>query len=117
LIDQLKKNNDKKEEVMNLDKELEISELGNKYPSDLSGGERQRVAIAKGLYTNPTILLADEPTASLDSERAFEVMALLKSVTKNKNTTTIVVTHDVRLVSYFDKVYEMTDGELVLKEN
>jgi len=117
LLDQVKEKNMNKEELMNLYKDLGISELGNKYPSDLSGGERQRVAIAKGLYTNPTILLADEPTASLDSERAFEVMALLKSVTKNKNTTTIVVTHDVRLVSYFDKVYEMTDGELVLKEN
>src|SRR5699024_1256737 len=117
LLDQVKEKNMNKEELMNLYKDIGSSELGNKYPSDLSGGERQRVAIAKGLYTNPTILLADEPTASLDSERAFEVMALLKSVTKNKNTTTIVVTHDVRLVSYFDKVYEMTDGELVLKEN
>lgn len=117
LLDQVKEKNMNKKELMNLYKDLGISELGNKYPSDLSGGERQRVAIAKGLYTNPAILLADEPTASLDSERAFEVMALLKSVTKNKNTTTIVVTHDVRLVSYFDKVYEMTDGELVLKEN
>lgn len=117
LLDQVKEKNMNKEELMNLYKDLGISELGNKYPSDLSGGERQRVAIAKGLYTNPTILLADEPTASLDSERAFEVMALLKSVTKNKNTTTIVVTHDVRLMDYFDKVYEMTDGELVLKEN
>jgi ABC-type lipoprotein export system ATPase subunit len=66
----------------------------------LSGGERQRVAIAKALYSNPSVILADEPTASLDSDRAYEVMELLKNETKNKNTTTIVVTHDTRLVVY-----------------
>ena len=117
LLDQVKEENMSKKELMKLYEDLGISQLGNKYPSDLSGGERQRVAIAKALYTNPTILLADEPTASLDSERAFEVMELLRSVTKTNNTTTIVVTHDVRLMEYFDKVYEMTDGELALKEN
>ena len=86
-----------------------------KYPSDLSGGERQRVAIAKSLYSNPSILLADEPTASLDSDRAYEVMELLQTETKNKNTTTIVVTHDTRLIDYCDKVFKMTDGVLALQ--
>ena len=59
-------------------KTLGISDLRKKYPADLSGGERQRVAIAKALYSKPSIILADEPTASLDSERAYEVMELLK---------------------------------------
>ena len=78
--------------------DLGIEDLLMKYPSDLSGGQRQRVAIAKALYGNPSIILADEPTASLDSDRAYEVMELLQKVTKQKKTTTIVVTHDIRLV-------------------
>ncbi|SDH02854.1 putative ABC transport system ATP-binding protein [Planococcus glaciei] len=112
LLDKVKKNNMNKEEVEQLYKDLGIGDLRNKYPSDLSGGERQRVAIAKALYSNPSIVLADEPTASLDSDRAYEVMGLLKEETKNKKTTTIVVTHDTRLIDYCDKVYKMVDGVL-----
>ncbi|WKA51484.1 ABC transporter ATP-binding protein [Planococcus liqunii] len=112
LLDKVKKNNMTKEEVEQLYKDLGIGDLRNKYPSDLSGGERQRVAIAKALYSNPSIVLADEPTASLDSDRAYEVMGLLKDETKNKMTTTIVVTHDTRLIDYCDKVYKMVDGVL-----
>jgi putative ABC transport system ATP-binding protein len=115
LLDKVKKGNMTKEERTELYEELGIADLLKKYPSDLSGGERQRVAIAKALYSNPSIILADEPTASLDSDRAYEVMDLLKKVTKNKNTTTIVVTHDIRLVGYCDKVYRMTDGVLRLE--
>jgi putative ABC transport system ATP-binding protein len=113
LLDKVKKGNMTKEESTQLYEDLGISDLRKKYPSDLSGGERQRVAIAKALYSNPSIILADEPTASLDSDRAYEVMELLKQVTKQKNTTTIVVTHDTRLVGYCDKVFRMTDGVLV----
>ncbi|MFC4802340.1 ABC transporter ATP-binding protein [Neobacillus sp. GCM10023253] len=112
LLDKVKKGNMSKMERNQLYEELGISDLLMKYPSDLSGGERQRVAIAKALYSNPSIILADEPTASLDSDRAYEVMELLKKVTKRKQTTTIVVTHDIRLVGYCDKVYRMTDGVL-----
>lgn len=115
LLDQVKKGNMTKRELEALYEDLGISDLRTKYPADLSGGERQRVAIAKALYSNPSIILADEPTASLDSDRAFEVMELLKNETTNKNTTTIVVTHDTRLISYFDKVYQMTDGVLTLE--
>ena len=115
LLDKVKKGNMTKEERTELYEELGIADLLKKYPSDLSGGERQRVAIAKALYSNPSIILADEPTASLDSDRAYEVMDLLKKVTKNKNITTIVVTHDIRLVGYCDKVYRMTDGVLRLE--
>ena len=115
LLNKVKKNNMTKEELENLYNNLGIADLRKKYPADLSGGERQRVAIAKALYSKPSILLADEPTASLDSDRAYEVMELLKKETKNNNTTTIVVTHDIRLIEYCDKVYKMTDG--VLKEH
>lgn len=114
LLDKVKKGNMSKDKLEVLYTDLGISELRDKYPSDLSGGERQRVAIAKALYSNPSIILADEPTASLDSEKAYEVMELLKEETKNKNTTTIVVTHDIRLVDYCDKVYKMTDGVVKL---
>jgi len=115
LLDKVKKGNMTKDELEGLYNDLGIGELRTKYPSDLSGGERQRAAIAKALYSNPSIILADEPTASLDSDRAFEVMELLKNETKNKNTTTIVVTHDTRLIGYCDKVYNMTDGVLKLE--
>jgi len=113
LLDRVKKGNMKKSQLEELYEDLGIGDLRNKYPADLSGGERQRVAIAKALYSNPSVILADEPTASLDSDRAYEVMELLKNETKNKGTTTIVVTHDTRLVDYCDKVYKMTDGVLV----
>ncbi len=112
LLDKVKKGNMNKEQLEELYNDLGIADLREKHPSDLSGGERQRVAIAKALYSNPSIILADEPTASLDSDRAYEVMELLKNETKNKQTTTIIVTHDVRLVGYCDKVYRMVDGVL-----
>ena len=112
LLDKVKKGNMSKLERNQLYEDLGIADLLMKYPSDLSGGQRQRVAIAKALYSNPSIILADEPTASLDSDRAYEVMELLKKVTKQKKTTTIVVTHDIRLVDYCDKVFKMTDGVL-----
>ena len=116
LLDKVKKDNLNKEQLKQLYKDLGIGDLRAKYPSDLSGGERQRVAIAKALYSNPSIILADEPTASLDSDRAYEVMELLKEETKNKKTTTIVVTHDIRLIEYCDKVYKMVDGVLELQQ-
>ncbi|MDQ0214444.1 putative ABC transport system ATP-binding protein [Oikeobacillus pervagus] len=116
LLDKVKKGNMSKNKLNKLYEDLGITRLRNKYPADLSGGERQRVAITKALYSNPSVILADEPTASLDSERAFEVMELLKNETKNKETTTIVVTHDTRLIQYFDRVYKMTDGVLKLEK-
>lgn len=97
-------------------KELGILDLKDKYPSDLSGGERQRVAIVRALYHDPSVILADEPTASLDSEKAFEVVEILARETKNKKKATIMVTHDERLISYCDKVYVMKDGVLTLRE-
>jgi len=94
---------------------LGITKLSNKYPSDLSGGERQRVAIAKVLYGDPSLILADEPTASLDTAKAYEVVELLARETHERGKATIMVTHDERLIKYCDRVYEMHDGVLKLR--
>ncbi|WP_053362896.1 ABC transporter ATP-binding protein [Bacillus sp. FJAT-27251] len=112
LLDKVKKNNMEDDKLEELYDSLGIGDLMGSFPSDLSGGQRQRVAIAKALYTNPSIILADEPTASLDSDRAFEVMEMLKKAATNNGKTVIVVTHDTRLIQYCDKVYKITDGKL-----
>ena len=72
--------------------------------------EQQRVAIARALANEPPIIFADEPTASLDSERGFKVMALLKKIAKERNAAVIVVTHDERMIAAFDTVKRMRDG-------
>ena len=111
-----------KKDVMNKDQyDTLINQLGlskhlRQLPSELSGGQRQRVAIAKALYTNPSIILADEPTASLDTDNAMQVMDILSEQTKALNKTCIVVTHDERLTQYCDRVFEMIDGVLTKKK-
>ncbi|WP_025728667.1 ABC transporter ATP-binding protein [Atopobacter phocae] len=110
LLDRYIKEKTNKEKINNLLTSLGIEELANQYPNDLSGGERQRVAIAKALYHHPSVILADEPTASLDSERAFEVVELLKEQAHQTKAAIIMVTHDKRLIPYSDRVFEMEDG-------
>ncbi|MBT2731920.1 ABC transporter ATP-binding protein [Carnobacterium sp. ISL-102] len=117
LVNKVEKSKVDKEKQENLLDELGILDLKDKYPSDLSGGERQRVAIARALYHDPSVILADEPTASLDSEKAFEVVEILARETKSKKKATIMVTHDERLISQCDKVYVMKDGILTLRES
>ncbi|PGL71033.1 ABC transporter ATP-binding protein [Bacillus sp. AFS055030] len=94
--------------------------LGNKLtkmPNELSGGERQRVAIARALFNQPSIILADEPTASLDSNRAHEVVKLIASEVKKREKAAIMVTHDERMLSYCDQVYYMEDGVLSIQSS
>lgn len=114
LLDKVTRQKHKTKFAHQLFNELGITELIKKYPSELSGGERQRVAIAKILYSNPSLILADEPTASLDTAKAYDVVKLLARETKERNKATIMVTHDERLVKYCDKVYFMKDGTLKL---
>lgn len=99
-------------ELDELFEKLSLTKVRNQLPSELSGGQKQRVAIAKSLYTNPSIILADEPTASLDTENALKVMQILKEETEQRMKTCIIVTHDERLTEYCDAVYKMTDGIL-----
>ena len=92
--------------------ELGLGEKLGKFPNELSGGERQRVAIARAFVNNSDIILADEPTASLDSNRAFEVVKLIRKEVKERNKAAIMVTHDERMLEFCDKVYRMEDGVL-----
>lgn len=92
-----------------LDK-LSIGHIENKYPEEISGGERQRAAIGLALILNPPILLTDEPTASLDTDKAFQVVELLKEISDERETSVIMVTHDKRMLSFCDRVLEMNDG-------
>ena len=92
--------------------ELGLGEKLGKFPNELSGGERQRVAIARAFVNNSDIILADEPTASLDSNRAFEVVKLIRKEVKERNKAAVMVTHDERMLEFCDKVYRMEDGVL-----
>ena len=113
LVNKVKKaGNISQEKLQELLKQLGINSLLDKYPSELSGGQQQRAAIARALYANPQILLADEPTASLDSENVAEVGQLFKKLAKNYNKAVLLVTHDPRLRQYADHIYEMMDGEI-----
>jgi putative ABC transport system ATP-binding protein len=93
-------------------KSLDILDLKNKYPSELSGGERQRAAIARALFNEPNLILADEPTASLGTEHAYQVVELLRQEAHLKNKATIMVTHDQRMIENSDSVYKIEDGLL-----
>jgi putative ABC transport system ATP-binding protein len=113
LVDRVKKqDNLSATDLASLLAKLGITELQNKYPAELSGGQKQRVAIARALYTDPAIILADEPTAALDSERVKEVGQLLADLAKSQNKAIVVVTHDLRLREYADQVYELLDGKI-----
>lgn len=110
LLKKTKKDVLREEDYQQLLKQLGLSILENKLPSALSGGQKQRVAIAKALYTNPAIILADEPTAALDTENALEVIQILQDQTKQRQKIGIIVTHDERLTDYCDRVFHMEDG-------
>jgi putative ABC transport system ATP-binding protein len=91
---------------------MEIADRANYLPALLSGGEQQRVAIARALANHPRLILADEPTASLDTVRGKKVMELLKQIARENQSAVIVVTHDVRMIEGFDYVYQLKDGHL-----
>ncbi len=91
---------------------MEVAERAHALPALLSGGEQQRVAIARALANRPKLILADEPTASLDTSRGKKVMDMLKKIARENQTAVITVTHDARMVEGFDHVYHLKDGRL-----
>lgn len=99
-------------EVKQLFEELGIENVINQYPSQLSGGERQRIAIARAFASDARIILADEPTASLDSERGRHVVEMIQMEVHNRHKAAVMVTHDERVLDLTDTVYRMEDGRL-----
>ena len=89
---------------------LGVGERADFYPTALSGGQQQRVAVARALANKPSVVLADEPTAALDSHRGRQVMDLFRKVAHDSGTAVLVVTHDHRALDVFDTLYEMEDG-------
>jgi putative ABC transport system ATP-binding protein len=99
--------------AMELLEYLGVADRANHLPSKLSGGQAQRVAVARALANRPSLILADEPTAALDSVRGRQVMELFRKVAHEQNAGVIVVTHDQRALDVFDRTLEMEDGRLM----
>lgn len=91
---------------------LEIAHRADSLPARLSGGEQQRVAIGRALANEPALILADEPTAALDTDRGTKVMAMLRKIARERRSAVIAVTHDHRMIEGFDTVYHLDDGRL-----
>ncbi len=92
--------------------QVELADKADHLPKDLSGGQKQRVAIARALAGNPPLIMADEPTAALDSHSGQQVIALLKTLAKEKGCTVLMVTHDPRIINVADRVVYLEDGKL-----
>jgi len=90
---------------------LDVAHRAKAMPSQLSGGEQQRVSIARSLVNHPPVILADEPTAPLDSERALAVIRILNKMARQYNTAVIVVTHDEKIIPTFKRIYHIRDGQ------
>jgi putative ABC transport system ATP-binding protein len=92
---------------------LDVAHRAKALPSELSGGEQQRVSIARALANRPPVILADEPTAPLDSERALTVMHILNQMAGQYQTAIIVVTHDEKIIPTFKRLYNIRDGRTI----
>lgn len=112
LVDRVKKDHLTPAALQTLLTELGIDQLQAKYPDQLSGGQNQRVAIARALYANPAIVLADEPTAALDSQRVQVVGQLFKDLAVKHHKAVVIVTHDKRLLAFADHYYQIEDGQM-----
>lgn len=97
--------------VQEISKKINIDTLLNKYPTECSGGQRQRIAIARALVTNPTLIIADEPTGNLDTQNSHEIMMIFNQLNK-EGVTILMVTHDTLIASYSKKLLYISDGEI-----
>jgi putative ABC transport system ATP-binding protein len=102
-----------RERALDLLVALDVAHRAGAEPSQLSGGEQQRVSIARALVNRPPVILADEPTAPLDSERALDVMRILNQMAKQSQTAIIVVTHDEKIIPTFKRIYQIRDGKTI----
>lgn len=103
-------NDEARKRAMELLRALDVEHRAGAMPSQLSGGEQQRVAIARGLVNRPPVILADEPTAPLDSVRAMAVIRILNDMARRFETAVIVVTHDEKIIPTFKRIYHIRDG-------
>ena len=104
-------NGESRKRALELLEALDVGHRAKAQPSQLSGGEQQRVAIARALANQPPVILADEPTAPLDSERALSVVRILNQMAQQFNTAIIVVTHDEKIIPTFKLIYHIRDGK------
>jgi putative ABC transport system ATP-binding protein len=103
-------NGESRQQAVELLAALDVAHRAKAMPSQLSGGEQQRVAIARALVNRPPVILADEPTAPLDSERALAVIRILNQMARQYSTAVIVVTHDEKIIPTFKRIYHIRDG-------
>jgi putative ABC transport system ATP-binding protein len=108
--------NEIKERVMKILAEVGLNGLEGRRPSDLSGGQQQRVAIARALVKEAKILLADEPTANLDSDNSVSILELMKELNQSKKVTFLFSTHDQLVMKYARRLITMRDGKIVSDE-
>lgn len=109
------KMNDKaaSKEIDELLEDLGLTECQKRYSAQLSGGEKQRTAIARAFMNHPSLILADEPTASLDAERGYQVVEMIRKEVKKYQKAGIIVTHDERVLNLVDKIYDLKAGQLL----
>ncbi|MGK7924948.1 MAG: DevA family ABC transporter ATP-binding protein [Spirulina sp.] len=101
-----------RQRALNMLEEVGLGEYSDKYPHNLSGGQKQRVAIARALVSHPAIVLADEPTAALDSKSGRDVVTLMQKLAREQGCTILLVTHDNRILDVADRIVKMEDGRL-----
>jgi putative ABC transport system ATP-binding protein len=104
--------NERKEKTMTALRRVGLEGFAQRLPDALSGGQRQRVAIARALVKSPALVIADEPTANLDSTTARQIVDLLHELAHERNASVVVATHDERMSSHCDRVLHLIDGEL-----
>ena len=109
VVSNISKNPLKTDEVLSA---VGLSDKKNRFPRELSGGEQQRLAVARAVVNDPAVILADEPTAALDTQRGKAVMDLLRQLGRERKAAVIAVTHDERMLEGFDRVYHMIDGRI-----
>jgi putative ABC transport system ATP-binding protein len=105
--------NERSQKVISILKEVGLEDHIHRKPNEMSGGQQQRVAIARALVKNPDMVLADEPTANLDSNTAKEILSLMKELNKKFNTTFIFSTHDKLVIEFAERIINLRDGMLV----